>query len=299
MRSTVYGKTLAGFAALTGIALVVSATVITGLAVRSSAVEITVPDGVARIDPQTLEAVFTSHSGRSTIWSAPTPTVLGTPTQVEQDESGNFSWGYDQSPIRVTVTEEDGRVVTTMTSARRAQITWPVTGSDSKTQSIEFPNGQGQSVPVHDPFWWSEESSLTTSPWGMTDNLTMPFWGVSLEDAGVSYIVLEDIGTELHFEATQSHLTASATHDFDPIQDTSVYRVTMRDTAGGEIDAAKDFRSWLVSEGGIVTLDEKAAATPATSQLRGALHGYLWGAGDDLSLIARLQDLGIGRMWLG
>lgn len=265
-----------------------------------SPVTVAVDGGVAAIDPATLAVTFTPAGGRPIVWSAPSPTALGTPTTAVSSD-GTVSWGYADSDLRVTVSEQQGRLDTRLDSTTDRSITWPVTATDASARSIEFPNGEGRSVPVDDPFWWSDDAHLTGDPWNLTDNLSMPFWGTTLDGAGVSYIVHADtdIGTELDFAPHEDRLTASGIHDFNGVLDTSAYRVTMSATDGGPIAAAQDYRRLLLSQDGITTLDEKIRKNPENQKLIGAFHAYLWGAGDDPTLIDRLQELGIQDVWLG
>lgn len=264
-------------------------------------VRVPVDGGVATIDPATLAVAFTPTAGPTVVWSAPSPSTLGDPTPPTVGDDGSISWGYTNSDLRIAVSEQDGRLDTQLDSPTNRSITWPVTATDSTTRSIEFPNGEGQSIPVDDPFWWSDDAHLTNDPWNMTDNLTMPFWGTTLDGSGVSYIVHADtdIGTQFSFAPKHERLTASAQHTFDSTLQTSEYHVTMASTDGNPVAAAQDYRRLLLSQGGITTLDEKIAANPETRKLIGAFHAYLWGDGDDPALIARLEELGIRNAWLG
>ncbi|WP_219817287.1 glycoside hydrolase [Rathayibacter tritici] len=209
--------------------------------------------------------------------------------------------GYQASRSYSIVSDQDGRLAVDLDSPTDRTVSWPVTATEPSTRSIEFPNGEGQSIPVDDPFWWSKDSHLTDSPWGMTDNVTMPFWGTTFGGAGVSYIVDADtdIGTQVAFAAQNERLSASAEHSFDSTRRTSTFRVTMAATDGNPVAAAQDYRRLLLSRGGITTLDEKIAANPQTRKLLGAVHGYLWGDGDDPTIVSRLKELGIQNAWLG
>lgn len=267
----------------------------------SAPLTIPIDGGAAAIDPGTLAVTFVPTSGPPVVWSAPTPSDLGQPTSLAVGGEGTLSWGYANSDLRVQVSKQDGRLGIELDSPTNRAITWPVTATESTTRSIEFPNGEGQSIPVDDQFWWSEDAQLTQNPWNMTDNFTMPFWGTTLADSGVSYIVDADtdIGTQVTFAPKNDRLTASAEHTFDSTLQTSKFRVTMAATDGNPVAAAQDYRRLLLSRGGITTLDEKIAANPENRKLIGAFHGYLWGDGDDPTIIGRLQDLGIRNAWLG
>ncbi|MWV30510.1 glycoside hydrolase [Rathayibacter iranicus] len=278
-----------------------------GVGVTSAAADISSPlmipirGGTAAVDPETLAVTFVPTSGPPVVWSAPTPSDLGHPMPPMVGGEGTLSWGYANSDLRVSVSEQDGRLGIELDSPTNRTISWPVTATEPTTQSIEFPNGEGQSIPVDDKFWWSGDAHLTNDPWNMTDNFTMPFWGTTLAGAGVSYIVDADtdIGTQVAFAPKNDRLTASAEHSFDSTLQTSTFRVAMAATDGNPVAAAQDYRRLLLSRGGITTLDEKIAKNPETQKLIGAFHGYLWGDGDDPKIVGRLQELGIRNAWLG
>lgn len=291
--------------AAVGVGCVVGAAVLSGALAGSapdasgSTVSVPLPGGVAAIDTATLEVYFTSADARRA-WSAASPTRLGVPS-TPTTHDGVTSWRYDAADLEVSVSAVSGRLLIEFTSGSDGDIVWPVAGVDETAASIEFPNGEGQSIPVDDAFWQSDESHLTESTWNLTDNLTMPFWGVTFRDDGVSYIVEADtdIGTELKFDAPQQRMQVSARHAFRSTLDTMTYRVTVSPTDGDPLASARDFRRALDDAGGITTLDEKIAADPNVEGLRGALHGYLWADGDNPALIARMRELGIDRAWLG
>ncbi|MFJ4225691.1 glycoside hydrolase [Microbacterium sp. NPDC089695] len=264
----------------------------------SDRVMVALPNGTAIVDPSTLEVLFHDPAGRSAIWSGPTPTDLGPRTDVSTSGDG-FLWSYPELDLTVFVHVQNDRLMTEVAGGSPTSLVWPVTATDDATRSIEFPNGDGQTVPVDDSFWWSDDSELTGEPWNVSDNLTMPFWGTTFDSSGASYIIHDDLDTTLSFSAPEGRLIASATHAFRPGSGTGDYRVSMSRTSGEPIDAARHYRSWLLEHDGIVTLDEKTDVNPQVERLRGALHGYLWGDGDDPALIRRLEELGITAAWLG
>lgn len=253
-------------------------------------------DGAARIDPATLRIEHEGPQGLDS-WSAASPTALGTPTAPVVTPS-SASWGYDGSDLTVVASEQQGRLSMVLTTASEEVVAWPVTAGPD-VRSIEFPNGGGLSVPVADAFWSSEEAGLTETTWDFAGGLTMPFWGATLADRGVSYVVVDDIGTSLAFDDHDGRLGAFAEHTFSSGRATGTYEVLLAPTDGDPVAAARDYRSWLRSSGSFVSLDDKIAAAPETEKLVGALHAYTWGDGRDPEIVARLRALGIEHAWLG
>ena len=254
--------------------------------------------GTAEITPNSLAVEFVASDGGRHTWSAPADTPLGDATEPRVD-NGAITWRWPDADLNVTVTEALGRATITLATESERSITWPVSGTDATTRSLEFPNGEGQSIPVDDAFWNADDSGLVGSSWDFAGGLTMPFWGATYDDSGVSYLVDSDIGTSLEFDSDRGRLTAAATHQFDHDRGTGTYAITLAPTDGTVLAAALDYRSQLIERDELVSLERKIAANPETEKLLGALHAYTWGDGRDPSIIASLQQLGVERAWLG
>lgn len=261
-----------------------------------SVLRIPVAGGAAVVDPATLAVDYTAATGRTRSWSGPVDEPLGTPS-VPVVDGDSVSWTYADRGLDVRMSQGDRLDVDV--SSTDGELAWPVSAADTDTRSVEFPNGEGQSVPVDDPFWLSEEAGLAGSSWDFAGGLTMPFWGTSTDDSGVSYVVETDIGTSLDFSAETGRLRATATHRFDAGRDTGTYSVAIAPTDGNPVAAAQDYRAQLLAVDGITTLDEKIARNPEVAKLVGALHAYTWGDGREAAIVGRLQELGIERAWLG
>lgn len=257
---------------------------------------IPIQGGTASIDPATLLVEYHGGQGVDT-WSEASLTALGAPIDPTVTLS-SVTWGFESSDLTVVASEEQGRLTIELVSGSDREVAWPVTATPD-VQSVEFPNGEGLSVPVADDFWLSEEAGLDGGSWDFAGGLTMPFWGATFADRGVSYIVRDDIGTTLDFRAEDARLQAYAEHTFSQERATGTFGVSFAPTNGNPVAAAQDYRRYLQSSGGFVSLDDKIAANPNTNRLIGAFHGYTWGDGRDPAIVARLQELGIERAWLG
>lgn len=272
------------------------ATSAAGPAWKDGHVLIPVRNGTASIDPATLQVDF--HVGnRTDSWSAASPTTLGKPTPPVVVRN-SVRWGFEGSDLTVIAAAESGRLSVDIESPTDRALSWPVTGGRAAA-SVEFPNGEGQTIPTDDPFWLSPQAGLDGSSWDFAGGLTMPFWGATLPNGGVSYIVHDDIGTTLNFDVDDSRMHATAEHTFSAARATDEYKIFFAPTDGNPVAAGQDYRQYLSDTSGIVSLDEKIAANPDTASLIGALHAYTWGDGRDASIVTRLQDLGIQNAWLG
>lgn len=268
----------------------------TGPTWKDGRVLLPVQEGTASIDPATLQVDYHRANGTDS-WSAPSPTELGKPTTPTVTKDA-VTWGFDASDLTVVASSEDGRLNVELTTPGDRTVSWPVSASDA-INSVEFPNGEGLSIPTDDPFWLSEAAGLDGSSWDFAGGLTMPFWGATFDDSGVSYIVHSDIGTSLDFRTTGDRMQAFAEHTFSEARATGTYEISFAPTDGTPVAAGADYREFLASTDGIVSLDDKIAANPNTAALIGALHAYTWGDGRDAAIVDRLQDLGIDRAWLG
>lgn len=257
---------------------------------------IPIDGGTASIDPATLLVEYHGRQGVDT-WSEPSLTAFGAPSDPTVMPL-SVTWGFESSDLTVVASEEQGRLSIELVSGSDREVAWPVTAA-REVQSVEFPNGEGLSVPVDDAFWLSDEAGLDGGSWDFAGGLTMPFWGATFADRGVSYVVRDDIGTTLNFQAERARLQAFAEHTFSNERATETFGVTFAPTNGNPVAAAQDYRRYLQSTGDFVTLDEKIATNPRTAQLIGAFHGYTWGDGRDPGIVARLQQLGIEHAWLG
>ncbi|CAM04524.1 lipoprotein, putative [Saccharopolyspora erythraea NRRL 2338] len=259
-------------------------------------VVVSLAGGRAVVDPATLEVKARTADGREWQLSAPAAEPLGPAGEVRV-EDGRASWRYPG--MTVTAAEQAGRLSIAVHADRDTAMTWPVTGTDPGVSEMQFPRGEGLSVPVADPWWNSGQARLAGSEAEMVGGLTMPFWGHSGAGRGVSYIAENDIGTSLRFVSQRGRLHAETVHDFSAREGTLDHAVTFALTDGSPVAPARDYRRWLDEHGGRETLRRKIAENPEVGKLVGAFHAYTWGQARTPEGVRRLRELGIDRMWLG
>ncbi|MEC4019583.1 glycoside hydrolase [Streptomyces sp. H27-D2] len=266
--------------------------------VQGSRVDIPVEGGTARIDTTSLRVTADTADGDTLQLSAPAATRHGRPGRVTATARG-ARWSYPDSGLTVTAAADHGRLRVGVRARADTTLDWPVTGTDPAVSAVQFPRGEGLSVPVADTWWNSPEAQLADSEVAMDSGLTMPLWGHTIGDHGVSYLTPTDIGTALRFTSHDGRLRSTATHRFSGGEETSDYTVTFALTDGSPVAPAVDYRDWLSEHGELGSLRRKFKENPAAKKLLGAFHAYTWGDGRKEAGIERLRRLGVSRMWLG
>ncbi|MYR22789.1 hypothetical protein GTW63_31500, partial [Streptomyces sp. SID6137] len=231
--------------------------------VHGGRVTVPVTGGHTTVDTASLAVRAQADDGRGWQLSAPAADGLGPAGKVSVRGS-EATWRYPSTGFTVTAAARDGRLAVSVRSDRDTTLNWPVTGVDPATREMQIPRGEGLSVPVADRWWNSPKAGLAGSEAGLSDGLTMPFWGTSLAGRhGSSYIAESDIGSTLTFASTGGRLRTEARHTFSAREDTGDYKITFALTDGSPVAAARDYRAWLLGHGGITTLRAKIAANPA------------------------------------
>gem|GEM_PF-502960 len=270
--------------------------------VTPSGVSVVVTSGVVEFDTATLGVRMTRKGASEIIASEPSSTSLGPPAEVTVTASSAL-WEYPESGVKVALrtTNAGAGVEASISTDRLTSLQWPVSSRDASVRSLEYANGNGQTIPIRDVFWNSDASGLPGSAKDVAGSLTVPAWGVtgSAAQTGAAFYTPTDIGTTLSFTSHDNVLSVSATHLFDSAADTGVYTVVFTPTDGAPTAAALPYRSYLQENGSLATLQEKIASNPETTKLLGAFHAYVAGDGRSVGAIDALKELGIDRMWLG
>lgn len=263
-------------------------------------VELAVHGGTAVVDTATLAVRARTGDGRDLTLSGASGTDLGAPGPVTRTGQGQARWSYPERGIDVTARTDHGRLSLRLKAGRDTSVSWPVTGTDAASSSLQLPRGEGLDIPVKDAFWTTGKGGLGDSEVDVSEGLTLPLWGYSLgKKTGVSYLTPTDIGTTLGFTAPGGRLRTTAKHTFDGGDGTRDYTVTFALTDGNAVAPAADYRSYLAERGRLGSLKRKIEKNPATAKLLGAFHAYTWGEARTARGVERLRKLGVDRMWLG
>nr|WP_042197608.1 glycoside hydrolase [Kibdelosporangium sp. MJ126-NF4]CEL23069.1 lipoprotein, putative [Kibdelosporangium sp. MJ126-NF4]CTQ90207.1 lipoprotein, putative [Kibdelosporangium sp. MJ126-NF4] len=259
-------------------------------------VVIPVTGGVAEIQPAGLAVSFHAR-GQRMVASAPAAELSAPGAVTRRGRSAH--WSYPERGLTATAKVERGRLEISLSSTVDSTVHWPVTGTDQASTHVAFPRGEGLSIPVGDAWWNSPVAKLVGSEVDMTEGLTMPFWGYSLGQRGISYLVPTDIDTSLRFASTDGKLRTEARHEFSERRATREYTVSLGITDNSPVAAAVDYRRWLADRGELGSLRRKMAANPEIGRLFGAFHAYTWGKARTAAAVQRLRAAGLDRMWLG
>jgi hypothetical protein len=287
-------RTKTAVAVAVGLILTTAAPADAGTRLGHGALAIPVSGGVALLDPATLRVDARTAAG-PLVLSEGAQEPLGSPGPVSV-HNGTYSWSYPDRRLTASASARDGRLVVDLHASADGDLSWPVTGTDRAASAVQFPRGEGLSVPVADP-WWNGQLG-GADPVRLQD-LSMPFWGYTLGKVGAGYVVPTDLGTSLRFVSTAGRLHTATSHHFAAADGTDGYTVAFSITDGSPVAPALDYRRWLAGHGQLGSLDRKIKANPAVGKLIGAFHAYLWGDGRTADAVRQMQQLGLGRMWLG
>ncbi|MDH6125037.1 glycoside hydrolase [Kitasatospora sp. GP82] len=270
-----------------------------GIRLHGDTVEIPIAGGTAEVRADSLAVSARTGDGKALTLSAPSAEPLGRPGAVTIAH-GAAQWTLPERGLTVTAAAERGRLrMDVHGSQDKSTLSWPVTGTDAAASAVQIPRGEGLGVPVADPWWNATATGLAGHSYDLTADLTMPLWGYTVGNHGVSYLVPKPIGTSLGFTSTGERLHSTTVHTFSRQENTEDYSVTFALTDPSPVAPALDYRHWLDEHGQVVTLKSKIAANPEVAKLLGAFHAYTWGTARTAQGVRQMQALGLSRMWLG
>ncbi|RKU12254.1 hypothetical protein C6503_17610 [Candidatus Poribacteria bacterium] len=154
-------------------------------------------------------------------------------------------------------------------------LTWPVIKDFESLRGYILPFFEGSYIPKDDVIWrdfLSERGPINT-----TAGLSMPFWGLHLNQRTLTYILTNPFNNQIRFNKTLTALGMQVSHTFTPNWEEKRYGVRISLDAASPIAPAKQYRHWLQQNAEFVSFAEKIEKTPAAEKLLGAAHVYLWG----------------------
>jgi Glycosyl hydrolases related to GH101 family, GH129 len=213
-----------------------------------------------------------------------------------QATAHRLSWAYPDKGLTVELSLENSRLHVRIQSDREQILNWPII-DDSAAKALIVPEAEGLYVPISDPFW----IATTTIPdCRDTHNprMSMPFLGVDFGDGTLTYILPDDLQSELCLRSPHNHIEAEFRHDFRKRDKFPVYEIVVSLSEASPIGPAKSYRDWLSQNGEIVLFSEKLKSVPEANKLFGAIHAYLWGDGQTETALKNLSRLGVDRALL-
>ena len=155
-------------------------------------------------------------------------------------------------------------------------LTWPVIENFESLRGYIFPFFEGSYVPKDDVIW--RDFLCEQGPINTTAGLSMPFWGLHLNERTLTYILTNPFNNQIRFNKTVTHgLGMQVSHTFTPNWEQKRYGLRISLGAASPVAPAKQYRRWLEQNAEFVSFAEKIEKTPAAKKLLGAAHVYLWG----------------------
>ncbi len=184
-------------------------------------------------------------------------------------------------------------------SNKEQVLIFPRSGEMVDSQAIIYPSSEGLFIPQQDEFW---KKQLVDSKLQVNENMTMPFWGIYYTTGSVTYILHDDLDSELHFKLSEEKkIYVQLEHTFNKANNIEILPFEISIILGEKspIAPAVEYKKYLLSKGSLETLQQKSLTNKNVEKLYGAFHIYLWGSGKTLQAIDRLQALGLKNLWLG
>jgi hypothetical protein len=225
------------------------------------------------IMPQTLATTALLRDGRKVCLSAGQSGLgqVGNP-RMTADQA---DWDLPDRGLSVHLGVTAAELAIEIRSSKVGEFTWPIVGLTEPVRALIWPHWEGHYIPLDDPQW---RTFLASQEWDTLEGLSMPFWGLHLGDASLTFIATNRFNNTIRFEFTSPGPRASFTHQFPASSREWVYGFVIRLSADASpIEPARVFRQWLTQHGEFVTMRDKLKRVPRVERLLGAVQVYLWG----------------------
>lgn len=249
---------------------------------------------IGEINPHTLE-IKGGRNKSELLLISDTSVKLGKIENVSFEEN-EVSWYYPEHDLKTKILIKNNRLVLRFETSTEQKFIFPRTGKNEKYEALIYPSGEGLFVPQNDSFW---EKQLVGKSLGTEDALTMPFWGHYSNFNTVTYILHDDLNSELQF-LKEKKLYTQLEHKFRKTGDhIRPFEISIILGDKSPIQPALEYKKYLKEKVSLKNLNEKANENPEVQKLYGAIHIYLWGTGRSLEALDRFQKLELTNLWLG
>lgn len=249
---------------------------------------------IGEINPYTLE-IKGSKNGSELLTLSDTPVKLGKVENISCKEN-EANWYYPEHDLKVKIFIKNNRLVLRFETFTEQKIIFPRTGQNVESEAIIYPDGEGLFVPQNDSFW---EKQLVGTSLSTEAALSMPFWGHYSNLNTVTYILDDDLNSELKFLKGKK-LYTELEHQFRKTgAHIPPFEINIIVGDKSPIHPALEYKKFLKEKGSLKNLNEKARENPEVKKLYGAIHIYLWGTGRSLKALDSFQKLGLKNLWLG
>lgn len=249
---------------------------------------------IGEINPHTLE-IKGGENSAALLTLSDTPVGLGKIENISFKEN-EMDWYYPEHDLKMKAFIKNNRLVLRFETSTEQKLIFPRTGQHEKSEALIYPNGEGLFVPQNDSFW---EKQLVGTTLSTQDALSMPFWGHYSHLNTVTYILHDDLNSELQFLKGKI-LYAQLEHQFRKTgEHIPPFEISIVLGEKSAIQPALEYKKYLKEKGSLKNLNEKAIENPEVKKLYGALHIYLWGTGRSLEALDSFQKLELKNLWLG
>ena len=189
--------------------------------------------------------------------------------------NNSIKWKYPASNTLVSITLHDDELSININSSDSADFTFPIIDQAQNLKVLILPHREGMYVPLSDKKW---RRLLINTELDTTEGLTIPFFGLQLNDYILTYIITNRYNNLITFEDNNNSIKTTFTHTFPTINPNRQYGfiIKLGDNTSPVLPA-KAYRKYLIDSNKFVSMKEKLHTTPKATRLLGAIHGYLWG----------------------
>jgi hypothetical protein len=223
-----------------------------------------------QVDPRTLQTDATTNDGRSLPLSAAADSIDAT-----QLDCSPTSAHWQRGDVTIHVELRNHALSFGFVTTKPGTITWPIYTAAAPAKALILPTYEGAYVPADDADW--QEFLPKQSPMDTTSGLIMPFWGVDLGDATLTYLIENPFNNDLAFSTDSNRMALKLTHEFTPNQQEKTFGIIVQLTDASPIAPAKAYRQYMIEHNQFVPMSKKIEQTPNANRLLGAAQIYVWG----------------------
>ena len=227
-----------------------------------------------KVSPGTLEMIAELTGGDKILLSKGRPD-LGPVSNIVKT-GYQRQWVLETKGIKVNVRLDRRDLSIQFFSDKLGVFSWPVLQETANIRALIWPRWEGCYIPLDEVRW--EKYLVEHGGWNTLEGLSMPFWGLDCNDFSLTYIITNPYNNVIKFSRTKDKLEARFLHEFTSVQSKKEYGFLIRlGDNNSPVEPAKQFRQWLIEQGGFVSMKEKIKKVPKAVRLLGAPHVYLWG----------------------
>jgi hypothetical protein len=227
------------------------------------------------MDPATLRLESVSSAGRTLLLSGGV-SGLGQPADIRQS-GATTGWNLPDAGLTVDLRMAGEHLLIRIKGSREGQLAWPVVSPDQNVKALILPRFEGLYLPVGDAGWMEYLASDKENSSAVTEDFSMPFWGLDLGGQTVTCLMTNPFNSEITYTRRDDRLGFRIVHTFTRLDAEKEYSFAVRFGGPSPVEPARQYRTSLVEGGKFVGMADKIKDAPRVERLPGAIHAYLWG----------------------